>query len=60
ELNETIKNLTNKFLFKYIDLYSAFLDSNGDLDKLYTNDGVHLKKEGYLVWKRIVEKDVIN
>jgi lysophospholipase L1-like esterase len=26
-------------------------DKNGALNKLYTNDGLHLTGEGYMVWK---------
>lgn len=60
ELNEKIKSLADEFSFKYIELFTAFLDSNSELDKSYTNDGVHLNGEGYLVWKRIIQKNLIN
>lgn len=38
----------------FIDLYSRFLGTDGKLDKKYTNDGLHLKGEGYMLWKRIL------
>lgn len=42
----------------YIDVYSALVDERGMLDKRYTNDGLHLMAEGYLVWKSVIEKYV--
>jgi lysophospholipase L1-like esterase len=38
----------------YVDLYSRFVDSQGRLDKAYTNDGLHLTGAGYLHWKNIL------
>jgi lysophospholipase L1-like esterase len=30
------------------------LDSEGRLNKQYTNDGLHLTGDGYLVWKKLL------
>ncbi len=60
KVNATLKQLAKEFSFQYIDLYSSFLDSNHQLDAQYTSDGVHLNGQGYLIWKEIIEKDVIN
>ena len=38
----------------YIDVYSALVDEKGMLDKQYTNDGLHLMGEGYIVWRDAV------
>ena len=40
----------------FIDLYSKFLDSEGRLDKKYTNDGLHLLGEGYILWAKILKE----
>lgn len=58
ELNAKLKGLAQEFSFHYIDLYSAFLDSNNQLDAQYTIDGIHLNGQGYLVWKGLIEQDV--
>ncbi len=58
ELNAQLKNLALEFSFHYIDLFSAFLDENNQLDARYTIDGIHLNGQGYLVWKGLIEKDV--
>lgn len=50
ELARTSKGVT------YIDLHSKFLDSDGRLDKKYTNDGLHLLGEGYLLWAKILSE----
>jgi lysophospholipase L1-like esterase len=60
ELNEKIKSLADEFSFEHIELFSAFLDSNSELDTRYTTDGVHLNGEGYLVWKRMIETNIVN
>ena len=55
--NSKIKEY-NELLFKYathkriqlIDLYSIYVDSEGNLISSLTYDGVHLKKEAYSSW----------
>lgn len=49
--NNQLKNLSDNSNIFYIDLYSAFLDTSGQLNKQYTLDGIHLNGQGYLVWK---------
>lgn len=56
ELNLKLKNLTCNFGLYYIDIFSFLIDSAGDLDQRYSNDGLHLLAEGYLVWKNVIEK----
>lgn len=58
ELNVRLRELTKEFSYQYIDLFSAFLDINKELNSQYTIDGVHLNGQGYLLWKKIIEKDV--
>jgi lysophospholipase L1-like esterase len=60
QLNAKLKDLAKEFSVQYIDLFSYFLDKNNQLDARYTLDGVHLNGEGYLLWKQVIEKDVVN
>jgi len=60
QLNAKLKDLAKEFSVQYIDLFSCFLDKNNQLDARYTLDGVHLNGEGYLLWKQVIEKDVVN
>ena len=38
----------------YLDVWGALADHDGKLDKRYTNDGLHLMGEGYIVWRDAV------
>ena len=62
QLNTKIKVLAQEWSFQYIDLFPAFLDNDKDngLNPHYTTDGLHLNGQGYLVWKEMIEEDVIN
>jgi lysophospholipase L1-like esterase len=60
EINAALKEFAKEFSFQYIDLHSSFLDRNNELDAQYTSDGVHLNGQGYLIWKGIIEKDVVD
>jgi lysophospholipase L1-like esterase len=50
ELARTTEGVT------YVDLYSKFADADGRLDKKYTNDGLHLLGDGYVLWARILNE----
>ncbi|MBE7172103.1 MAG: G-D-S-L family lipolytic protein [Williamsia sp.] len=39
----------------FIDLYDAMLDSKGAMrEELYVEDRLHMKPEGYAIWKKII------
>lgn len=59
-LNKNLRELTKALSFQYIDLFPYFLDGDQELDVRYTTDGVHLNGQGYLLWKKIIEKDVLS
>jgi len=40
--------------YRFINLYEHFADGRGLLKSSLTNDGLHLKGEGYLLWKHLV------
>lgn len=48
--NEIIKEIAEAKGCIYVDLYSAFLDGNHEMDKSLTKDGIHLNENGYKVW----------
>jgi lysophospholipase L1-like esterase len=59
ETNKLLKDLCkgrNNVL--YIDVYSSLINDRGQLNVRYSNDGLHLMGEGYLVWKSVIEKFV--
>lgn len=53
-VNTYLLQLAREQQCTYVDLYHAMLDSEGRLNKQYTNDGLHLTGEGYLVWKKVL------
>lgn len=54
EINRLVKEFTEKEQLTYIDLYTHFADESGQLKKEYSNDGLHLMGNGYLLWKKIL------
>ena len=40
--------------YTYVDLHSEFIDSKGQMDLLYTTDGLHLNELGYNHWIKIL------
>jgi len=57
-LNGALQNFANEYHYTFINLYPAFCDNNGKLNILFTNDGLHLKGAGYMLWKHLVYKYV--
>lgn len=55
-INATLQKLCAARGITYIDLYSRFIDSEGKLNKKYTNDGLHINGYGYLLWKQVIEE----
>lgn len=54
-LNEKIRNIAKRKNLTYIDLWPVLADSDGRLDRRYSNDGLHLLGDGYLQWVSIVK-----
>lgn len=54
-LNQFIEQVAKKYQLTYIDLNSAFKNTEGSLRQDFSLDGIHLNGEGYLLFKKIVE-----
>lgn len=55
EINNLLKQLAESRKVIYIDLYSRFVNAaDGKMNKIYSNDGLHLLGKGYLLWKEIL------
>lgn len=55
EINRRVRRLAQEEKVTYIDLFSHFADAEGKMKPEYTNDGLHLKGNGYLLWKEVVQ-----
>lgn len=58
KINNGIKEICLKEKVTYIDLFKHFSDGKGKMQKQYTNDGLHLTGNGYMLWKSIIESYV--
>lgn len=57
EINNGLRKLCQERGLTFIDVYSALKSKDSEaLDARYTNDGLHLMGEGYMVWKSVVSK----
>jgi hexosaminidase len=53
-INDQLQAQSDGGGYRFIDLYSSFANAEGKLDSRYTNDGLHLSGEGYLLWKHLL------
>lgn len=53
-VNAQLATQAAKHQYVFADLYTGFLKANGDMQENYTNDGLHLMGEGYLLWKHLI------
>ena len=55
EINQRLKHPAEAEQSTYIDLYSPLIPpGTTELDPAYTNDGLHLLGDAYLVWKKVL------
>jgi len=55
KLNVELEKLAANFSLIYINLHDSFL-LNNRLNPKYTNDGLHLTGNGYMLWKKLIEQ----
>lgn len=54
KVNDRLKKSQANMQYSFVDLYPYFCNQQGRLDKKFTNDGLHLLGEGYLLWKHLI------
>lgn len=52
-LNNELRKLTSLYKITFIDTYSGFV-SDGQLNPIYSVDGIHLNAAGYKLWAKIL------
>ena len=56
-INKELKAFCTGSKLQYIDVFASLKNDSGDLlNPAYTNDGLHLTGEGYLVWANVIRK----
>lgn len=53
-INKLLKDSASFYGYTYIDLHSVLQDGQGKLNKHYTNDGLHLTGDAYILWKQVI------
>jgi hexosaminidase len=60
KVNESLDKNASRHHYTFINLYPSFIEDAGKLNARYTNDGLHLTGEGYLLWQHLVFPYVYN
>lgn len=56
EINNKLKEFSEKNNIKYIDIYESLIDEDGNLNPIYTQDGLHLNKQAYeIITDKVME-----
>jgi len=53
-MNQSLKIIAADHNAQYLDLYALFSDGDGKLRPDLSTDGLHLNREGYLVWRAAI------
>jgi lysophospholipase L1-like esterase len=53
-LNDSLKQIAKDSDAYYLDLYPIFVTGDGELRDDLTTDGLHLNRQGYLVWRSAI------
>ncbi|ASC72792.1 hypothetical protein XM38_037510 [Halomicronema hongdechloris C2206] len=53
-INAEFRHLARNYSIDYLDLYPLFADGDGALRAHLTTDGLHLNRQGYLVWRTAI------
>ncbi len=59
ELNEKLKEFCADNGYTYIDVYSRLIDEDENLKSEYTEDGLHIEKDGYEVITEEIKKYIL-
>jgi lysophospholipase L1-like esterase len=60
EVNTRLKDAAPLHQYTFVDLYTPFTGADGKMDPKYSNDGLHLLGEGYMLWKHLVYPFIYN
>lgn len=57
-VNKMLEDAALKHRYSFINLYPAFCDGGEKLKQTFSNDGLHLTGDGYLLWKHLIYNEV--
>jgi lysophospholipase L1-like esterase len=53
-INDGLRIICRESHIQFVDIYGDFLNDKGEMAENYTSDGVHLSKDGYDLWARLI------
>lgn len=56
QVNLNLKTICTNHHVEFIDIHPDFLNHEGEMNDLYTYDGVHLTEAGYILWAELIQK----
>lgn len=59
-VNKAIEGLAKKYNLKFLPLFDRFIDQSDQLASHFSNDGVHLTGEAYMIWKNALRQFLNN
>lgn len=60
EANRRLEAMAGEYGFEWVDLYSVFVNEEGELRRAYSLDGLHLTEEGYAAWTGVIRPMIGN
>lgn len=54
-VNRVLKELSKRMNITFIDIHKKFKNAKGELKPRFTDDGLHLNKNGYRRWKKVLK-----
>ena len=60
EINNHYKNIADKYDITYIDMYSHLTDEEGNLNVIYSKDGLHLSLQGYIAVTEVLNNYILD
>ncbi len=58
DLNNRLRRLAEQESGLFINLYPYFINPKGKLRNEFTNDGLHLTSDGYMLWVHIIQQHI--
>ncbi|GAP95363.1 GDSL-type esterase/lipase family protein [Leptolyngbya sp. NIES-2104] len=55
-INQQLKAIAERSGISFLDLFSQFVDHDGQILSEYTTDGIHLSAQGYAAWRSVFEE----
>lgn len=59
KINKALSGICHKEELEFVDFFEPLTDSNGFIDKKFSNDGLHPNEQGYMIMSNIILPSII-